>query len=404
MLDLTNKGFNPPTPEELREMLRQEVLKKVPDFQNRPADLLNNLLDEASIFLLYDAYLTHFLFNGYSPSFSNEEFFTFFAKEVGIVRKGGYKSQVTLEFSGDVGALIPKGLGVTNALKSVKYEVEKEAFINSTGKARVVAFCDDKNIPAIGIGELNVIDLNIKGLRVTNIDTPTPPIEAESFITFKDRAQQRWRNPKAGSIGSVLNGVRAVAGVVDRTISFRQVEVMEGGKTYHAYEVVCDGGDPFEIAKALYQYGGISPKPFLSNPSNNETARSVSQNLIINGQPITYKFTRAKNVNVGIQIRISLLKVETTSASLKALTEEVFLEYVNNLRVGARPNKIGIQEVFLKGFALAKGKAENINQNAIEISVSNKDTGANIPFSAQGFLEINFDEYLTLKEFDVVVQ
>lgn len=392
---IDNKGYQPETPLELREKLLEQVKEKIPDFTEFSAELRNNLLDEGATFLVYVENLITTLYNWYSPSQAPQLLFEMFANEQGLRRKGAYESQVNLKFTGEQGFLIPQDTQVTNGNKTIIFKTYEEVIIGTTGEVNVVAYCDDDNIPEIEVGELNTLVLNLD-LQVSNIDKPTKPIEEESFSDFKLRCQNRWRNPKIGTYERLVNEIKGIDGVLQRGCTYKITDD-------NSINLVVSGGSLVDIATAIYRYGGITTKAFVSNPSNSEADRTKEQNIIVMNNSHTYKWTEAKPINLYIKIDIKLKSITASSLSIQNLTEPKMIDYVNNLQVGTPVNKLSITQNFLNGFQEAGGEANNISQDSLIIKVKNNDTQGNIDFDSDGYLQANFDEYFVLTKYEVEI-
>lgn len=399
MYRLDNKGYQPSTTQEILESLTADVKKEIPDFELLPQELRGNLLVEGSVFEVYLENLLTPMFNFASPSLANQVFFEFFANERGLRRKGAYRSEVDLKFTGQVGELIPKGLEVTNQAGDVIYKVYEEHFIGTTGEISVLAYSDADPIPQVGIGDLNKLVLALP-LQVTNTSAPTQPQEAESFDTFKGVCQARWRSPKNAGYEGLLSALSRIEGVDNRSIRYALKEVQEGGKTYEAINLVIGGGNPLEIAQVIYKNGGLIAKKYLSEPSGSEAQRTVSQDLIIYGNTHNYKFTRPKQVNLNIKVSVSFVSISASSEAIKSLTKQTMTEYINGLQVGSKINKASLQKAFLEGLALAGGEPTDLKG---ELTYDVKDGTSPINFDGQDFLQTDFDWLFTLAGYDVEV-
>lgn len=398
MYQLDNKGYQPSTPEEILEEIKAEVQQNIPSFIDFPPELRGNLLYEGVVFEVYLENLLTAMFNFSSPSLANETFFEFWANERGLRRKGAYRSEVDLKFTGAVGSLIPQGLEVTNQAGTITFKVYEETFIGTTGEVTVLAYSDDTDTSSIGIGDLNKLVLNVD-LQVENTSAPTQPQEEEDFDEFKKACQARWRNPKGMSYEGLLTALSRIEGVDDRTINYALKDIEDSGKTYECINLVVGGGDTLEIAQTIYKYGGLTAKKYLSQPSNSETSRTVGQELIIYGNSHIYKFTRPKLINLGIKVQISFVKIDASSEAIKELTKEAMTNYINSLQVGAPINKTSLLSVFLEGALRAGIKPENIKDGT---DFTANDGGSPLIFN-DGFLPIEFDQYCILAEYDVEI-
>lgn len=390
----SNGGYQPNTPEEIRQNIQELFTQKVPNFTSRPADLQSNIIDAFATGLIYAEQQLSILFNAYSPSFAPDFLFELRAAEQGLRRKGAFKSSVDIQFKGSPYSIIPANTGVTGT-DLPTYTILEDVMIPSTGSILVTAYCNDTTIPTIGVGALNTITTNLKGITASNISTPTEPKEQESMDTFRKRVQAIWRNPRGGSYEYLLNQIQAIEGVDSRAVRLN----VNG----NSVELVVAGGEPSDIAFTMMRAGGITPIPFVSNPSQSQTSRTVTQNLILNNQPIPYKFTRPLNVQIGIKVNLPLTNITATNNAVEAVTQMAMEDYINNLKVGTPVNITSLTQVFIKAFEATGGSAININANTISYEVTNLTQSGTINFNSQGFLELQNDWYLTLSQYSVVI-
>ena len=108
MVQVSEKGYTPNTPSEIRNELIEKCKAEIIGFEERPADLNNNLINEAVIACSYVENAMAYLYNSQSPSYANETLFEQFAAEQGLRRKGAYPSYVELKIKGNAYTIIPK--------------------------------------------------------------------------------------------------------------------------------------------------------------------------------------------------------------------------------------------------------------------------------------------------------
>lgn len=401
MLEINGKGYQPKTPSEIRELLIKECLDKIEGFETRPADLNNNLINEAAIACAYVENTLNYLYNSQSPSYANEIIFKQFASEQGLTQKGAYKSYVELKITGDPFVIIPKDTEITTETSDFIYKTESEAIISSTGECLVNAYCDNDG-HALQPNTLNKFVNELKGLKsVKNITQPSPAVDVESFDKFKDRVQATWRSPRAGTYDYVISLVKNINGVIPRSVAFNtteRFEIIENEKRYYnSAELVVMGGDSNEIVKALYKGGGISSFIFKSYPSNNETERKIIKSLTLGNSIFTYEFTRPKILNIEIETNLSLIGLVADSEALQNLTKESYVSYFKDLQVGTQINKLTLQSLFFDGFKKSGSQWSQVNQIDFKILINNKEA----TFNQNDFLEIPFDCLIELKNYNV---
>ena len=404
MIQVNEKGYTPSTPSEIRNELIEKCKAEIIGFEERPADLNNNLINEAVIACSYVENAMAYLYNSQSPSYANETLFEQFAAEQGLRRKGAYPSYVELKIKGNPYTIIPKDTEITDENNSFIYKVEKEALIGSTGEILVNAYCEQDG-SSLKANTLTKFVNEIKGLgSVTNITPPAPATEIEAFDKFKKRVQAIWRSPRAGTYDYLEGLIKSIDGVIDRSVSFkteeRYIETHDGGKKYfNSAELVVLGGDSAKIAEAMYKGGGITSFAFRSFPSDNDMNRKIQHKLFLGNSVFTYEFTRPKKRDIEIEVKLILNGLVADSDSIQMLTLQAYENHFNTLQVGAQINKLLLQALFFEGFKNSGSDWVQVNQIDFKILIDNEEA----PFNENGFLKIAFDEMLELKNYVVSI-
>ena len=404
MIQISDKGYTPSTPSEIREELLEKCKAEIPNFDERPADLNNNLINESVIVCSYIENALGYLFNSQSPSYANETLFNQFASEQGVKRKGAYPSYVELKITGDSYTIIPKDTEVTDANNTFIYKVENESLIGSTGEILVNAYCDEDG-SSLGVNTLTKFVNEVKGLKsVTNITPPAPATEVEDFDKFKKRTQALWRSPRAGTYDYLEGLIKSIDGVIDRSVSFkteeRYVETSSRDKLYfNSAELVVLGGDSAKIVEAMYKGGGITSFLFKSFPSDGDEKRKVQHKLFLGNSVFTYEFTRPKTRNIEIEVKIVLNGLVAESEALQKLTKQSYENYFNTLQVGSQINKLLLQSLFFEGFKNSGSDWVQVNSIDFVVLLDNQSA----PFNENGFLDIKFDEILELNNYIVSI-
>lgn len=404
MIQIDNKGYMPSTPTEIREELIEKCKAEIDGFEERPADLNNNLINEAVIACCYVENAMSYLFNSQSPSYANELLFEQFASEQGLRRKGAYASYVELKIKGNAYTIIPQDTEVTDENNSFVYKTEKETLIGSTGEILINAYCD-KDGSTLQANTLTKFVNEIKGLTsVTNIASPAPATEIEDFEKFKKRVQAVWRSPRAGTYDYLEGLIRSIDGVIDRSVAFktleRYIETDDGGKKYfNSAELVVLGGDSEKIAEAMYKGGGITSFTFRSFPSDNDENRKVKHKIFLGNSVFSYEFTRPKKRLIEIEVKLILNGLVADSNAIQQLTLTAYENYFNTLQVGSQINKLLLQSLFFEGFK--NSGSDWVQVNTIDFSILLDS--AEVPFNENGFLDIKFDEMLELSNYVVSI-
>lgn len=397
MAGFSQNGWQPPTPQELREALQDYLMQNVPNYTARPADILSNLIDGGVAFGMYFAQQLQSYFNGYAPSYGDNFLLELRASEQGLRRKSSFSSSVDIQFTAPAYTIIPEQTPITGT-DLPTYYTQESVVVGTTGSITVTAYCDADTIPTIDIGQLNQLGISLQNVTATNTSVPTQPQDAETFDDFAKRVQLAWASPRGGSASYLLSLLQNINGVVQRAT---KIQVNGNG----TYEVLIDGGDPLEIAWAMFNGGGILPNVFVSNPSQSQTSRTVTQNLLLNGQSLSYQFTRPLQVEISITIAFPLTGATLTNDGVTEATRSAMTEFINSTQIGEKINQITLQNAFVNAFINSGASGTYINKTAPTITVANVTGGGSTPinFDSNGFLQLQDDWYLTLTSYQVTL-
>lgn len=397
MSEFSQNGWQPPTPQELREALQAFLKEKVPNFTARPADIMSNLIDGGTAYGMWFVLQLQSFFNGYAPSYGDNFNLELRASEQGLRRKSSYGSSVDVEFTAPAYTTIPEGTPITgNGLPT--YLTLDTVVVGTSGSIITQAYCDDTQIPEIGIGQLNQLGISLQDVSVTNVSSPTKPQDDESFGDFARRVQLAWSSARGGSVSYLLTKLRSIEGVVQRAV---KVQVNGDG----TYEVLIDGGDPLQIAWAMFEAGGILPSVFVSNPSQSQTTRTITQNIILNTQSIPYKFTRPLQVSISLKVSFPLKGITLNNTAVTQSTQTAMENFINSTTIGEAINQIALQNAFMNAFISSGAEATNIRADSITFEVTNITGGGStlISFDGEGYLQLQPDWYLTLSNYQVTL-
>lgn len=397
MSGFSQNGWQPPTPQELRQDLEDFLKVNVPNYTARPADILSNLMDGGTAFGMWFVLQLQSFFNGYAPSYGDDFSFELRASEQGLRKKSSYGSVVDVQFTAPPYTIIPESTPITgNGLPT--FVTLETITIGTSGSIITQAYCDTKQIPEIGIGQLNQLGISLENVAVTNTSTPTQPQEDESMGDFVKRCQLAWSSARGGSVSYLLTKLLEIEGVVQRAV---KVQVNGDG----TYEVLIDGGDPLDIAWAMFNGGGILPNVFVSNPSQSQTSRTITQDLILNTQSIPYKFTRPLQVNISLNVSLPLKGITLNNTGVTQSTQEAMENFINSTTIGEPINQIALQNAFINAFVASGAEATNVRATNITFTINNITGGGSTPitFDSEGYLQLQPDWYLTLSQYSVTL-
>ena len=134
---ITNKGYQPSTPQELQEQLVNYIKINNPNFTLYPADLQSDLINTSIADLFQYEKLTEMMLNTIAPSQSNEWLFNEFANFFGLSKNEAINNSVVLQVSNlSPNAYIPSGL--TWSCSSGDFINNSPSLANGKGVAMVV--------------------------------------------------------------------------------------------------------------------------------------------------------------------------------------------------------------------------------------------------------------------------
>ena len=152
-------------------------------------------------------------------------------------------------FTGSPAYVIPPGFIVSDG--TYQYVVKDGGTVSSGGTSEplFVVATNSSTFP-IAPNTINVVVTPVTSpftLTVTNPEAGIPALAPETTPAYRSRLLQAW-NPVQGVMSQVKTRVLAVPGVSPRLVSVRQAGTL--------WEVICGGGDPYQVAGAIYQGAG----------------------------------------------------------------------------------------------------------------------------------------------------
>jgi len=399
-MTLTAQGFTQDSPTQIRTDLTNQALADVEGFTSFPTELRTNLIDEAVIVEMKIQDQINSLMNGIGPDFSNDQMFKQYGCSFGLTMKDFQYAQATLRFSGTAGTVIPKGTRARNVANTVTLAATAQGIIGSTGTVDLLCESASEVIVDIPATSITVMVDAISGVTVTNPNAGTSGIPAETIEQFKARVYNEVQSSRYGGITRAYSLLNLIDGVESRLIHFRTMEKIVTGtpdKYYQGIECVVGGGDDNVVAGALFE-SFLQTKNLLSNPSNSETARTVSVDVSLYGSTFPVTYTRPKQITGALTIAMSIDGVTTTNAIMEGVLKPVFENYFDTINVGQAVSEASMNQLIYG--TLADSGIPTANIGTIEYSF----TLDSVPTPVEGgYLPLDFDQYINLTTFTVSV-
>lgn len=400
-MSLTKEGYEKRSPEAIKELLTRELQNKAVSFNTLPADVQNNLLDTTIPVLMQFENIAAEILNGYGPDYANDFIWLNLANSLGLMRKAKVKAQVELKFTGDPGTYIPRDTQVG------AFKTDDSITLDSTGTAYVVAYSEEDGVfaEAETLTEINATISD--SLKVINPEASIESLNEETIEELRDRSRALLRSSRKGGIDYATAKLKSVKGVNPQLVKFRFVdynyEVTENDiqvlKNTRGIEAIIGGGDANQVAGALFD-SFLETAKLISEPSNNETDRTMNAILDYYGSKLPIQFTRPKNISLKFRLVFTFKGVLVTSTSAEGIIKQPLTDFINNRQLGAPLNKNTLDALIFSKFA--EHGIDTTGFVKIDYTISKGEEL--VQFDSEGFLDIiKHDCYLTLAGLNIEI-
>ena len=393
-MQIGNTGVIKDDPTVIRERLLNQSIEKVEGFTDLPSGIQNNLLDESVVIESEIQDMLANVMNSISPSYAND----FIVRELGAAFGLKIKDQAlpntTITFYGLAGVVIPEGVEIGNADGSKKFITTKSDIINTTGQVSI--YCEgadyyDTPTPANTLNVLLNQVLNVTSC--TNLNDAVESTTAETISEFRSRFQTKAQANRSGTVAALDNALKEIEGTVDRLCTYQASQIIEEGVKEAVIEVVVGGGDDYQVALAIFN-SVLYPDIFISNPSGDETNRTVNINVTFNGVDFPIVYTRPKinqlSINISLTVQSGFINIPSEAFTL--LLRPYYENYINNLKIGYSPSGYAFDDLIYQCF---KDNFYNISIiTGINYTLTINDEPAS--FNGERQLETAFDTAYTL--------
>jgi hypothetical protein len=247
-LTMTSQGLQPQSPASILQQLIAGVSATTPGYT---ASLPGTLIEDISstdvfAITLCDSALVE-LVNSIAPGTANPYITTLLGDQFGITQGVGYNTNVNAVFNGPPGFVINKGFIVTDG--TYQYVVQNPVIIPTSGQTgNVYCLANQSGSWAVPINSVTQFVSSVPGgvsLTVTNPNAGTPGAGNEPIQAYQARVYQAGLATCQGMTTTTRNAIQAVPGVQANLVSVLQ----KSGQ----WEVLVGGGDPYQVAFAIFQ-------------------------------------------------------------------------------------------------------------------------------------------------------
>lgn len=364
---MTTAGAQPTPPKTLLSNLITNVASKVPGYTaNLPSGLITDLASTATGALALIDQARVDLINSVSPYGANIPLLTQLGNIYGVQKGEGSNTSVYVVFSGLPGFVLPKGFTVSDGNK--QYSVVNDSIIPESGQTdSVYCLAIDEGSWAVPEGSVTQVITSVpesQPVTCTNVLAGLPGADEQSYSSYRGQVMQTGMQAVQGTPDCVKATLRAVAGVQENLISFRQPTV---GK----WVVVVGGGDPYAVAYAIYK--SVPDISTLTNDVVNESGSAPEKKtLSILVSPDTYNVPYVIPVSQNV---VAIITWDTTLSSyvdpagVTSAAQQNIADYINSIEVGQPINILQIQSIFMESVS-ALIPVSQISMIDIEIGIN----------------------------------
>ena len=188
------------------------------------------------------------LVNSISPATANPSILYQLGQVYGIQQGIGSNTSVYVTFTGLAGFVIPAGFTVSDG--TYQYTVQDGGIIGTGGtSASLYCLATTAGSWAIPIGTVTQIITSVPSgytLTCTNLTAGLPGASAQSIQDYQAQVIQAGYVTCQGVPNLLKTLLEKVTGVEPRLVSIRNPNVNQ-------WEVICGGGDPYQVANAIYK-------------------------------------------------------------------------------------------------------------------------------------------------------
>ena len=351
-MEIGNTGVIKDTPTEIRDDILNQAISNVEGFTNLPSGIQNNLIDESVIVISEIQDMLSNVMNSVSPLYANNFMVLELGAAFGLKIKDKALPNTTITFYGLAGVVIPEGLEVGNADGSKKFVTTKSDIINASGEVSI--YCEgadyyDTPTPANTLNVLLNQVLNVTSC--TNLNDAVETTPTETISEFRSRFQTRALANRSGTAATLDNALKEIEGTVDRLCTYKASQIVEEGVSKAVLEIIVGGGDDYSVALAIFN-SILYPDILVSNPSGDETNRTVNINVTFNGVdfPITYTRPKINQLSINISLTVQSGFINIPSEAFTLLLRPYFENYINNLKIGYAPTGYSFDDLIYQCF------------------------------------------------------
>ncbi|HBZ7597776.1 TPA: baseplate J/gp47 family protein [Klebsiella pneumoniae] len=362
----TIAGPAPRTTDELRQLVIDTAARLSPGITtDLPGSLIEDMVGTSVGALVVCDQARVDLINSCSPYSANIHLLTKLGAIYGVPRGEGSNTSVYVVFRGPPGFYVPRGFTVGDG--SYTYTVQRETIIPEGGQSTpVYCLATTEGTWAVPAGTVNQIKTSVPAgydVTCTNLTDGLPGAPEQDYTSYRAQVMQAGMFAVQGTPDELKAALGRVDGVRHNLVSFRRV-------TLSKWVVIVGGGDPYEVAKAIYT--SVPDISMLTVDVTSNTGNIPHHQIVtINDYPDFYDIPFIIPESHAVTVFLTWNTLESNfidPESIAALSRPGIVDYINNIYVGMPINTYQLQTLFQQSVAQVL-RPEQISMIKINIAI-----------------------------------
>ena len=249
MATITSAGAIPASPTDLLNAEIAAATALSPGLTaNLPGSLIEDLASTAAGALVIQDQAYVDLVNSISPYTANASILYQLGAVYGVQQGIGSNTSVYVTFTGNAGYVIPVGFTVSDG--SYQYTVQDGGIISASGTSSALyCLATTSGSWAVPVGTVTQIITSVPSgfsLTCTNLTAGVPGALAQTLQDYQSQVIQAGLASAQGMPTFLKTQLLNVSGVQPNLVSIRNPNVNQ-------WEIICGGGDPYQVANAIFQ-------------------------------------------------------------------------------------------------------------------------------------------------------
>ena len=248
MATITSAGAIPASPTDLLNAEIAAATALSPGLTaNLPGSLIEDLASTAAGALVIQDQAYVDLVNSISPYTANAAILYQLGAIYGVQQGVGSNTSVYVIFTGNAGYVIPVGFTVSDG--NYQYTIQDGGIISASGTSTALyCLATTSGSWAVPVGTVTQIITSVPSgftLTCTNLTSGVPGTAAQTLQSYQAQVIQAGFASTQGMPTLLRTQLENVSGVQPNLVSIRNPNVNQ-------WEVICGGGDPYQVANAIF--------------------------------------------------------------------------------------------------------------------------------------------------------